>query len=34
MDAHQTQPSIDLDSVVAADRWARETAATFIAGLV
>ena len=34
MDAHQTQPSIDLHSVVAADRWARETAATFIAGLV
>jgi 1-deoxy-D-xylulose-5-phosphate reductoisomerase len=34
MDAHQTQPSIDLHSVVAADRWARETAATFISGLV
>ncbi len=27
MDAHQVQPSSTLESVVAADRWARETAA-------
>ncbi len=33
MDAHHVQPSVDLDSVVAADRWARETAATYIAAL-
>jgi len=29
MDAHTTHPSSTLDSVVAADLWARETAATF-----
>jgi 1-deoxy-D-xylulose-5-phosphate reductoisomerase len=33
MDAHELQPSTSLESVVAADRWARETAATFVAGL-
>ena len=31
MDAHPVQPSTTLDSVVAADQWARETAATWIA---
>ena len=29
MDAHEVQPSSTLESVVAADRWARETAAAF-----
>ncbi len=33
MDAHTVQPSSTLESVVAADLWARETAATFVAGL-
>jgi 1-deoxy-D-xylulose-5-phosphate reductoisomerase len=33
MDAHEVQPSSSLESVVAADHWARETAATFIAGI-
>ena len=31
MEAHLVQPSTTLDSVVAADQWARETAATWIA---
>ena len=31
MDAHPVQPSTTLDSVVAADKWARETAASWIA---
>ena len=34
MDAHIVQPSTTLDSVVAADQWARETAATWIASSV
>ena len=34
MDAHPVQPSSSLESVVAADRWARETAAAFVAGPV
>jgi 1-deoxy-D-xylulose-5-phosphate reductoisomerase len=33
MDAHPVQPSSTLESVVAADRLARETAATFISGI-
>jgi 1-deoxy-D-xylulose-5-phosphate reductoisomerase len=33
MDAHSVEPSDTLDSVVAADLWARETAAAFVAGL-
>jgi 1-deoxy-D-xylulose-5-phosphate reductoisomerase len=33
MDAHIVQPSTTLDSVVAADRWARETATTLISRL-
>ncbi|MEX1116889.1 MAG: 1-deoxy-D-xylulose-5-phosphate reductoisomerase [Akkermansiaceae bacterium] len=32
MDSHNVQPSCTLESVVAADRWARETAATWCAG--
>ena len=32
MDAHPLQPSASLDSVVAADLWARETATAFVAG--
>jgi 1-deoxy-D-xylulose-5-phosphate reductoisomerase len=32
MDAHQAQPSGSLEAVVAADQWARENAATFVAG--
>ncbi len=31
MDIHQIHPPASLDAVVAADRWARETAAAFIA---
>jgi 1-deoxy-D-xylulose-5-phosphate reductoisomerase len=34
MDAHTVQPSADLESVVAADCWARETATAFVTGLV
>lgn len=34
MDAHQIQPSTDLETVVAADRWARETASSYIADRV
>ena len=33
MDAHQVQPSNSLETVVAADRWARETAAGHVARL-
>ncbi len=33
MDAHQIQPSNTLETVVAADRWARETAAAHVARL-
>ncbi len=33
MDAHSVQPSATLESVVAADRLARETAAAFVTGL-
>ncbi|MES2657826.1 MAG: 1-deoxy-D-xylulose-5-phosphate reductoisomerase [Verrucomicrobiota bacterium] len=33
MDAHQVQPSDTLETVVAADRWARETAAVVVTGL-
>jgi 1-deoxy-D-xylulose-5-phosphate reductoisomerase len=32
MESHTVQPSSSLESVVAADRWARETAATWCAG--
>ena len=34
MSAHIVQPSTTLDSVVAADRWARDAAAKFVAALV
>ena len=34
MDSHLVQPSTSLDTVVTADRWAREAAATYIAAAV